>query len=172
MGIEELLIDLLQHPFGHALASRDIMAAVHQHLGLDDRHDVGLLAKRGVAGERMGVRQDAGIARLVLADVDDGAPFRETRAERVIPFQPAGEAVEPLGDGLARAERQRLRPGIDLDAGNRARILDQLDERRAVLRLLADGLVEEDHARDMRLHRLASSGKGARDNRGGSPRYW
>jgi hypothetical protein len=65
------------------------------------------------------------------------------------------EAVEAFGDDLARAVRQRLHALVDLDAGERAGLLDQLDQRRAVLGLLADGLVVEDHAGDAFRHRLA-----------------
>ena len=68
-----------------------------------------------------------------------------------------GEAVEALGDQLARAEGQRLGAGVDLDAGQRARRLDDLGQRRAVLGLLADGLVVEDHAGDVILHGLGGA---------------
>ena len=55
---------------------------------------------------------------------------------------------------FARAERQRLRALVDLDAGERARLLDQLDQRRAVLGVLPDGLVIENDAGDVLRHRL------------------
>jgi hypothetical protein len=65
-------------------AAIDVVVAVHQHLGLDDRHDPRLLAERGVAGERVGIGVDAIGARDVLADVDDRAPLGEAGAELVI----------------------------------------------------------------------------------------
>ena len=55
---------------------------------------------------------------------------------------------------LAGAVRQRLGALVDLDAGQRARLLDQLDQRRAVLGVLADGLVIENDAGNMFRHRL------------------
>ncbi len=66
----------------------------------------------------------------------------------------AGEAVEPFGDDLAGTEGERLGALVDLDAGERAGGLDELGQRRAVLGLLADGLVVEDDAGDVALHRL------------------
>ena len=60
--------------------------------------------------------------------------------------EPLAQPVEALGDDFARVERQRLGALVDLDAGNRAGPLDQLDQRRAVLGVLADGLVVEDDA--------------------------
>ena len=52
---------------------------------------------------------------------------------------------------------QRLCALVHLDAGHRAGRLDQLDQRRAVLGLLADGLVIQDDAGDMVLHRLVGA---------------
>ena len=62
--------------------------------------------------------------------------------------QPFAQAVEPFGDGLALRERERLRAGVDLDAGDDPLVLEQLHERRAVGGRLADRLVEEDDAAD------------------------
>src|SRR5215203_6138138 len=152
--VVELLVDLLQHPFGDLGAGGDVVRAVHEHLGLDDRHDVRLPAQGGVARERVRIGEDAGVARLSLADVDDGAPLREAGAEAVVLLEPAGEAVEALGHGLAGAERHGLGAGVDLDARDRAGLLNELHERGAVLRALAQRFVEEDDARDVALHGL------------------
>ena len=90
------------------------------------------------------------------AHVDHRPPLREARAEGVVVLEPFAEAVEALGDLLAGGEGEVLGAGIDLDAGDRAGRLDQVDERRAVLGLLADGLVIEDDAGDGGLHRLGA----------------
>ena len=57
---------------GYAGAAFERMAAVHQHLGLDDGHQPGLLRQRGEAGERLGVGVDATPAGDAVADGDDG----------------------------------------------------------------------------------------------------
>jgi len=44
----------LKHPLRDLIALVDIVAAVHQHFGLDDRNDVAVLADRGITRE--GVR--------------------------------------------------------------------------------------------------------------------
>ena len=94
--------------------------SVHQHLRLDDRHDAGFLAKRGVAGERLGVLLDGAPGRQIVGDRDDAAPFGEAGAELVVFGEPLAQAVEAFGDGLAGMRRQRLGAGIDLDAGHGA----------------------------------------------------
>jgi hypothetical protein len=131
--------------------------AVHQHLGLDDRHQILFLAQGRIARERMRIGADAIVARDAGADIDDGPPFAEFRAELAILDQSLAQAVEAFGDGLAGGEGKRLRSLIDLDAGDGARRLDHLDERRPVLRLLPDGLVEENHAGNAVRHGLGGA---------------
>ena len=52
---------------------------------------------------------------------------------------------------------QRLHAFVDLDAGERAGPLDDVDQRRAVLGLLPDRLVVEDDARNVLRHRLGGA---------------
>ncbi len=79
------------------------------------------------------------------------APLREPRAERVVLREPLAQPVEALGDRLALGEREGLRALVDLDPGDDALRLEQLRERRAVVRALADRLVVEDDAADVLL---------------------
>src|SRR5665811_418853 len=94
------------------------------------------------------------MARNAGADIDHRAPFAEPGAELAIFDEPVAQAVEPLGDGLAGTEGERLRARVHLDARDRARVFDELDQRRPVRGLLPDGLVVEDHAGDTVVHRL------------------
>ena len=88
--------------------------AVHQHFGLDDRHDVRFLAQRGVARERMRVGVDRELRRNARADVDDRAPLGEARAELVVLGEALAQPVETFGDRLVRESRRaawrRCRP--------------------------------------------------------------
>ena len=82
----------------------------------------------------------------MLADIDHRAPFGEFGAEPAIFDEPLAQAVEPLGDDFAGAVGERLCALVDLDAGKGAELFDQFDQRRAVLGVLADGLVIENDA--------------------------
>ena len=126
---------------GDVLAACDVMVAVHQHFRLDDRHDAVFLRQRGIARQRLGIGIDAVVGRECRADIDHRAPFGEARAQLVIFDEALAQAVQAFGDGFARASGQRLGAVIHLDAGHRAGRFDQLDQRRAVLGLLADGFV-------------------------------
>ena len=108
LGVIELLVDLLQHPLGHHLAGVDVVLAVHQHLGLDDRHQPALHAQRRIARQRLRVGVDRGVARHVRADVVDGAPLGELGAQADVLLDALAQPVEAFGDRLAGTERQRL----------------------------------------------------------------
>src|SRR6266571_6664879 len=99
----------------------------------------------------MGVRPDAVLAWLLVADRVRGAPLGEPRAELVVLLEPLAQSVQPLGDRLALGEREWLRALVDLDPRDDPAALQHLRERRAVGRALADRLVEEDHAADVLL---------------------
>ena len=142
----------LQRARGDLVAALDRVVGVHEHLGLDDRDDAGLLAERGVAGERMRVRADARDRRDAVADRDDRAPLREARAEPAVLLEPCAQAVEPLRDLLAGEAGQVVSAGVDLDPRDDALRGQHLGERRAVVGGLPDRLVVEDHAADRVLH--------------------
>ena len=148
-----------QGGLGHLGAAFDRMLAVHQHLGLDDRHQPGLLRQRGETGERLGVGMDAGGAGEVRADGNHRAPLGEAGAELVVLGQPVAEAVETLGHHLAGGAGEGLGALVDLDAGDDALAAQRLDERAAVGGALAERLVEQDDARD----ELARAGGGEQD---------
>jgi hypothetical protein len=95
----------------------------------------------------------ARIGGAAVGRVDHRAPLRETRALLVILGQPLIEPVEALGDEVAAGPGEFARAFVHLDAGDRAGVLDQLHQRRAVLGVLPDGLVIEDDAGDV-AHRL------------------
>ena len=156
-GIEQLAEDRFQHPAGDALASCDVMGAVHQHFGFHDRHDAVFLGQRRIAGQRLGIGIDAIVGGNAIGDIDQRPPLGEARAQLVIFDETFAQPVQPFGDGLARAAGQGLGAGIDLDARHGTGLFDQLDQRRAVGRLLADGFVEQDHARDMLAHGLVAA---------------
>ena len=145
----QLIEHRLQGCARHGFAARNVMRAVHQHLGLDDRHDARLLAQRGVTRERVRVGIDAGLRRNAIRDVDDGPPLGEASAELVILRETLAQAVEALGDGLARKAGERLRSRVDLDAGNDAVAGEVLGERHPVPGLLTQRLVVKDDGADV-----------------------
>lgn len=117
---------LVQDAQGYIVAAIDVVIAVHQDFRLDDRNDLLGLAQRGIARQRVGVDVNGRHGGDTAADIDHRAPFGEARAAFVIFLQPVGELVAAGGDQFAGALRQGLRSLIDLDARDRARLLNQL----------------------------------------------
>jgi hypothetical protein len=133
---------------GRPVAALDGVVAVHQHLGLDDRDQPGLLGEAGEAGQGLGVGGDAAEAGQALADADHRPPLGEPGPQVAVAGQPVGQAVQALGDLLAREASQAGGAGVDLDAGDDALAVQHLGQGGAVGGGLADGLVVEDDAGD------------------------
>ena len=127
------------------------MLAVHEDLGLDDRDQAILLARRGVAREAVGILADGllGGAGGARRDLEDRAPLGEAGAEAVVLGAARAKPVEAGAVRLAVGAGERLDALVDLDAGDHALLLEELDEGLALLGLLAEGLVEHDAARDV-----------------------
>jgi hypothetical protein len=142
--------DFVQNGVGRVGAAREGVAAVHQHLGLDDGHDAFFLADRRVAGQRIRVRLDREPARQRVGDVVDRAPLREARALVLVGAEALREPIEPLGDLVARRPCERDLAGVDLDAGHDALAHRQLRQRRAIVGALAERLLVQDDAADER----------------------
>src|SRR5204863_361372 len=85
-----------------AVSSADVVRSVHDDLRLDDRHAVGFLTERGVAGHRVRVRVDREVRRCPVPDDDRRAPLGEPGAELAVLREPLTEPVEAFGDGLVR----------------------------------------------------------------------
>ncbi len=74
-------------------------------------------------------------------------------ANRAPSFDVLGEAfpqpVEALGHRLTGEQCERLRAGVDLDAGDHVRVVEDLHEPAAVVCRLTDRLVEQDRSADV-----------------------
>ena len=127
------------------------MLAVHEDLGLDDRDQAILLARGGVTREAVGILADGllGGAGGARRDLEDRAPLGEAGTEAVVLGAARAKPVEAGAVRLAVGAGERLDALVDLDAGDHALLLEELDEGLALLGLLADGLVEHDAARDV-----------------------
>jgi hypothetical protein len=102
--------------------------AIHQHFRLDDRHDTGLLAKRGIARQCLCVLLDSTPGRDTVGNTDHAAPFGKARTKLVIFAKPFAQSVETFGNGLIGKTGKWFCTRIDLDAGNAAISLEKFAE--------------------------------------------
>ena len=148
-------MELCQH-FLHR-HRRDLFTAldgvipVHQHLGLHDGHQPGLLRQGGKARQGMHIGLQAKDGRNARSNSNDRPPFGEARPQGTVFGQTPTQAVEPLSDGLTRKARGLYSALVDLDTRHDAPLCQQGGEGRAVLRLLTHGFVIENDAADERL---------------------
>lgn len=125
------------------------MVTIGQDLGLDDRHYPGALADGGVTGEDVGVLEDGQLGRAARLDLEDAAPLGEVAAVLLVLDAAGLEVVEALGRALVVGAEERHDALVDLDAGDDVALLPQGREGRAVVGLLVEGLVEQDHTGDV-----------------------
>ena len=129
----------------------NVVDPVDEDLGLDDGDEAGLLADAGVAGQAVRGFVDGVVRGAVVRHVDaEGrAPLGEPGPAGVVGDALVVEAVEAAAPGLALvAPHEGLEAGVDLDAGDDARRLEQVREGGAVGSVLVERLLEEDGAGD------------------------
>lgn len=80
MVVGQGLVDEAEHGLGDLLAALQVVVAVRQDLGLDDRHDAVHLAHGRVAGEHVRVLEHRLVAGRVMSDLEHAAPLREMAA--------------------------------------------------------------------------------------------
>lgn len=131
------------------LATGQIVIAIGEDFGLNDRHYSRALADGGVTREDVGVLEDRELAGAILLDLEDASPLGEVAAVLLVLDAAGLEIVEALGRALVIGAEQRHYALVDLDAGNDVALLQEVHEGCAVVGLLVEGLVEEDHAGDM-----------------------
>ena len=137
------------HRLGDLGVFLDVVVAVHQHLGLHDGHHAHRLADRRIAGQHLGIGLDAQRGGRAVLDLVDLAPLGETGALFLVGLQALGQAIQPLGDEIAGGQRQGDLALVHLDAGHDALVPGRLGNGAAVAGLLAQGLFEQDDARDV-----------------------
>ena len=138
----------IQRPFGDLFTALDGVIAVHQHFGFNDGHEARFLANRGVARERVGIGGDTRGAGNFGADGYHRSPLGEFCAELGVFGAALWQIVEAFGDQFAGTQRKVFRARIDLDAGQYAVFVQEINERGAVGGFLPQRFVIQNHAAD------------------------
>lgn len=146
MVVVERLVDRREHRLGDGGALLNVVGTVGEHLRLNDGHQPVLLADDGVAGQALSILLDGQLRRLGGADLKDGTPLGEASAGLVVLAAPGAEGIKALGGGLAVGSGELDGALVDLDPGDDAVLLEDLDEGLAVGGFLVECLLEEDDA--------------------------
>ena len=91
-----------------ASAAGERVVAVHQHLGLDDGNDAGLLAQapRSAPARARSTAMQPRSSASSAPIRDDAAPLREARAHRCVFGEPLAQSVKAFGDLFRRRARR------------------------------------------------------------------
>ena len=136
----------VQHRFGNFIAAFDAVIAVDEHLRLDDGDDAFCLTYRSVTGQHFRVGLDAERRRIAVGDAVDLAPLGKAHALRFVSLEALGQAIQSLGDQIARRAGKGCRALVHLDTGHDASAGQDLRQRRAVLGVLSERFLEQNHS--------------------------
>jgi hypothetical protein len=119
----------VEHGAGNLFAPLDRVRPVHQYFRFDDRHQVLFLAYRARACAFAVMQPRLGSASsiwITARHLTKRAPMPRYAARR------SRRPSKTLGDGLVGRAGERLRAGIDLDAGNDALARKDFGERHGI----------------------------------------
>lgn len=154
------LVDGSKDLFGDLLTSLEIMISIGQDLGLDNGHDSRALADRGVSGQDVGILEDSQLAGTALFDLQDATPLGKVATVLLVLDAARLEIVKALGRAFVVGAEERNDAFVDFDTWDDITLLQQLDKRRAVISLLIERFVKEDHAGDVLSDDILRMGKG------------
>ena len=110
--VEKRVEHCMKNKPGDLFAALDRVRPVHKYFRLDDRCELLLLTKSGVARRRVCVRADAGRTRQSVSDTDDGRPLGKASTHGAVFRQAISQTVKSLRDGLVRRAGNRLRARV------------------------------------------------------------
>lgn len=125
------------------------MVTVGKDLRLYDRHDPGALTDRSVTGQHVGVLYDGELARGVFRDLQHASPLGKMASVLFVLDTTCLEIVETLGRAFVIGAEERNDAFVYFYAGDDVALLQQFDERRTVVGLLIESLMEENHSRNV-----------------------
>ena len=125
------------------------MAAVHQHLRLNNGDQSGRLAQVCVTGQSICIIGDAATGGEALTDGNDRPPLGKREAHTGIFLQPWPQTVETCSHFFAGVALHILGPLVDFDARLDAEAFKERGERHVIIRALPDGFIKHDDATDV-----------------------
>lgn len=125
------------------------MVAIGQDFGLNNWHNTVSLANGCITGQHIGILQNCLIAGGVLADLQNGTPLGEVATVLLVLSATGIQIVKTLGGAFTFRSEQINDTGVDLDARNDSLLLQDVNEWGAILVLLVQGFVEQNHTGDV-----------------------
>lgn len=125
------------------------MVTVRKDFRLYDRHDPGALTDRSVTGQYIGVLYDGKLARGVFRDLQHASPLGKMASVFFVLDTTRLEIIETLGCAFVIGAEEWNDALVYFNTGDDVALLQQFDERRTVVGLLIESLMEENHSRNV-----------------------
>ena len=127
----------------------NVMWPIDEDLRLHNRHQTVLLADDGIASKTLSVQVNGELRWLIGADLEDSTPLGKAGSSLVVLGAALAEVIMALGGGLLVGANNLNGALVDLDAREDASLLEDINEGLAILGLLVEGLLKEDHTTDV-----------------------
>jgi hypothetical protein len=128
----------------------NVMRAIDKDLRLHNRHETILLADDGITSKTLSIEVNGKLRRLIGADLEDSTPLGEAGTSLVVLGAALAKVIMALGGGLLVCASDLNGALVDLDAGEDTSLLEDIDEGLAILGLLVQGLLKENHTTQAR----------------------
>ena len=145
----QLLKHGLERCCGNFLTTFDTVGAIHYHFRLDDRHNIGFLAQRGIPGKCVRIRTQAICRRNTVADIDYSTPLRKFRTQLVVLVESLAQAIQTFGDCFAWESGEAFSALVNFDASDHAQIIKILGERHAICCALSQCFIKQNDTTDI-----------------------
>jgi hypothetical protein len=146
--VESLVAGSKDH-LGDVSTALNVMRSIDKDLRLNNGHQTILLADDGVASKTLGVQVNGQLRWLVRANLEDSTPLGKAGASLIVLGAALGKVIMALGGGLLVGANNLDGTLVHLDAREHTALLEDIDKGLAVLGLLVEGLLEEDHTAEV-----------------------
>jgi len=144
MLVESLVAGSKDH-LSDVSAALNVMRAIDEDLWLHNRNQTILLADDGIASKTLSIQVNGKLRWLVGANLEDSTPLGKAGTGLVVLGTALAKVIMALGGGLLVSASNLNGALVDLDARENASLIEDINEGLAILGLLVQGLLEEDH---------------------------
>jgi len=130
-------------------AALNVMRAIDEDLRLHNRNQTILLADDGIASKTLSIQVNGKLRWLVGANLEDSTPLGKAGTGLVVLGTALAKVIMALGGGLLVGASDLDGTLVDLDAREDTSLLKNINEGLAVLGLLVEGLLKEDHTTEV-----------------------
>jgi hypothetical protein len=145
----ESLVAGSKHQLSDISTALNVMRSINKDLRLNNGHQTVLLADDGVASQTLGIQVNGQLGWLIRANLENSTPLGKAGTSLVVLGAALSKVIMALGGGLLVGANNLNGTLVDLDAGEDTTLLEDINKGLAILGLLVEGLLKEDHTAEV-----------------------